>query len=114
MEFDLIANQRFRTGGDGLLDQGDGEIGNADVPRQPELLDTGERAERSLSGMRGLGQCSSKRSTTARRSLFKNSFVERSRSFGAKWEVKTLVVTKTSSRLTPEARKASPTSRSFS
>ena len=40
--------------------------------------------------------------------------LERSRSFGVKWLVQTFVVTNTSSRLTPEPRSPSPTSRSFS
>ena len=46
MVFDLVAHQRLRTGRDGLLDQGHGEIRNADVPRQAELLDMRQRAQR--------------------------------------------------------------------
>ena len=42
------------------------------------------------------------------------SLTDRSRSWGAKWLVQTFVVTKISSRRTPEARNPSPTSRSLS
>ena len=48
MEFDLIANKRFRTGRNRLLNQGDREIGDTNVPRQAELFDMGECAERLL------------------------------------------------------------------
>jgi hypothetical protein len=46
MILDLVADQRFRTYRHRRLDQGDGEIGHADMPRQPLLFDPRQRAER--------------------------------------------------------------------
>ena len=68
----------------------------------------------SGNGICGFGQCSSSRSTSLSRSRTRQSRAARSRSRGAKWFGQIFVVTKTSLRLTPEARKPSPTSRSFS
>ena len=46
MVFDLVAHQRLRTRRHRLLDQGHGEIGHADMAREPCLLDPRQRAER--------------------------------------------------------------------
>ena len=87
---------------------------NHDQRARPSRLARASAPSVSESGTCGLGQCRSNRSTSGKRRRTRLSLVDRSRSFGAKCVVQTLVVTNTSSRLMPEARTPSPTSRSFS
>ena len=46
MAFDLIADQRLGRDRQRLLDQGHGEIGNADMAGKPVALDLAQRADR--------------------------------------------------------------------
>src|SRR6266700_1687038 len=68
----------------------------------------------SASGTCGFGQCKSNRSTSESRSRARLALAARSSACGAKCDGQTLVVMKMSLRATPEARTASPTSRSLS
>src|SRR5712671_6936671 len=74
----------------------------------PSFLTWASAPNVSASGTCGFGQCSSNRSTSESRSFVRLSLVDRSRSFGAKWVVQTLVVTNNSQRLLDQARAGSP------
>src|SRR5271169_618694 len=67
----------------------------------------------SASGICGLGQCRSRRSTSLRRNRTRQSRAARSSSRGAKCAGQIFVVAKISLRLTPDACNPSPTSRSL-
>ncbi len=59
----LQRDQRLGAETDRLVEQRDVEVGDADMARQPLPLRLGERGDRLSSGISGLGQCTSSRST---------------------------------------------------
>ena len=114
MTLELITDQRFAADLHRLFDLRHAEVGDADVTRQSVALGLAQHVDRFGKRQPLARPVQQQKIDLGQRNRARHSRVARSNSRGAKWVGQIFVVTKTSSRLTPELRKPSPTSRSLS